>query len=318
MTKRCNATEPLLVECAELVLPYLTPWELASVSLTCRSLLNSLAPSPYAAPPTFPEASRPFRSRSSIPPSIPTPTCTSSTPLPSSSPPRSSSLASPGVAPLSFPSPPCPLSCAPNRWALSTPRAGPCRAATARRARALRVPVRVWMGWTTWGESAGRVAGADPSAGTGLLRNKHETFSIIFYLIKVVTSTGELLTTKEAQRRHQYYDELASHGRFSYALLVVREHLPSGKACLRLNIDATRIGNVARFVNHSCDGGNLSTKLVRSSGALLPRLCFFASKDIQVDEELTFSYGEIRKRANELPCFCNSPFCFGTLPSEDT
>lgn len=102
-----------------------------------------------------------------------------------------------------------------------------------------------------------------------------------------------------------------SQGGFSSALLVVREHLPSGKACLRT-------GNVARFVNHSCDGGNLSTKLVRSSGSLFPRLCFFASKDIQVDEELTFSYGEIRKRPNGLPCFCNSPSCFGTLPSENT
>ncbi|KAL1291987.1 histone-lysine N-methyltransferase SUVR3 isoform X1 [Arachis ipaensis] len=129
---------------------------------------------------------------------------------------------------------------------------------------------------------------------------------------------GELLTTKEARRRHQCYDEKSSHGRFSSALLVVREHLPSGNVCLRLNIDATRIGNVARFVNHSCDGGNLSTKLIRSSGALFPRLCFFASKDIQTDEELTFSYGEIRKKANGLPCFCSSPSCFGTLPSEDT
>ncbi|XP_057445863.1 histone-lysine N-methyltransferase SUVR3 [Lotus japonicus] len=129
---------------------------------------------------------------------------------------------------------------------------------------------------------------------------------------------GELLTTKEAQKRQQYYDELALHGRFSSALLVIREHLPSGNACLRLNIDATRIGNVARFVNHSCDGGNLSTKLVRSSGALFPRLCFFALEDIPEDEEFSFSYGEIRKRSNGLPCFCNSPSCFGTLPSEDT
>lgn len=31
---------------------------------------------------------------------------------------------------------------------------------------------------------------------------------------------------------------------------VVRETLPSGTACLRFNIDATRIGNIARFFNH--------------------------------------------------------------------
>ncbi|KAA8518366.1 hypothetical protein F0562_015751 [Nyssa sinensis] len=129
---------------------------------------------------------------------------------------------------------------------------------------------------------------------------------------------GELLTTKEARRRQQIYDELASGGRFPSALLVVREHLPSGKACIRLNIDATRIGNVARFINHSCDGGNLSTVLVRSSGALLPRLCFFASRDIQQGEELAFSYGDTRLRSKGLHCYCGSSCCFGVLPSEHT
>ncbi|KAF8403458.1 hypothetical protein HHK36_011562 [Tetracentron sinense] len=129
---------------------------------------------------------------------------------------------------------------------------------------------------------------------------------------------GELLTTEEARRRQQKYDELAAGGRFSSALLVVREHLPSGKACLRLNIDATRVGNVARFINHSCDGGNLSTVLVRNSGALLPRLCFFASRDIQEGEELTFSYGDVRLRPEGLQCVCGSSGCFGVLPSEQT
>ncbi|XP_010245028.1 PREDICTED: histone-lysine N-methyltransferase SUVR3 isoform X2 [Nelumbo nucifera] len=77
---------------------------------------------------------------------------------------------------------------------------------------------------------------------------------------------GELLTTEEARKRQQKYDELSSSVHFSSALLVVREHLPSGKACMRVNIDATRVGNIARFINHSCDGGNLMTVLVRSSG----------------------------------------------------
>jgi histone-lysine N-methyltransferase SETMAR len=87
-----------------------------------------------------------------------------------------------------------------------------------------------------------------------------------------------------------------------------------------LNIDATtRIGNIAGFVNHSCDSGNLS-RVIRSSGALFPRLCFFALKlkVIQNDEKLTFSFGEIRKKSKGLPCYCNCPFCLVTLPSEDT
>lgn len=130
--------------------------------------------------------------------------------------------------------------------------------------------------------------------------------------------TGELLTTKEARRRQQMYDELSQNSTFSSALLVVREHLPSRKACFRINIDATRVGNVGRFINHSCDGGNLSNVLIRSSGALLPRVCFFASRDIKAGEELNFSYGEVRLRQDGLRCFCGSSNCFGILPSEQT
>ncbi|PIA54065.1 hypothetical protein AQUCO_00900559v1 [Aquilegia coerulea] len=129
---------------------------------------------------------------------------------------------------------------------------------------------------------------------------------------------GELLTTTEARRRQQTYDQYAAGGQFSSALLVVREHLPSGKACLRINIDATRIGNIARFINHSCDGGNLLTVLVRNAGALFPRLCFFASRGILEGEELVFSYGDIRLRSNGLQCYCGSSACVGILPSEET
>ncbi|KAL0911044.1 hypothetical protein M5K25_019147 [Dendrobium thyrsiflorum] len=129
---------------------------------------------------------------------------------------------------------------------------------------------------------------------------------------------GEFVTTEEARRRLQTYDELASTNKLSPALLVVREHLPSGKACLRVNIDATKIGNVARFINHSCDGGNLTVVLVRNSGSFLPRLCFFAAVDISEGEELTFSYGDTRLRPNGLPCFCGKEACMGVLPSEET
>ncbi|CAO2827103.1 unnamed protein product [Amaranthus hypochondriacus] len=129
---------------------------------------------------------------------------------------------------------------------------------------------------------------------------------------------GELLNTEEARRRQQVYDKLTGDSRFSPALLVVREYLPSRKACFRINIDATRIGNIARFINHSCDGGNLSTVLVRSSGVLLPRVCFFSSRDIRAGDELSFSYGEVRLKSEGLRCFCGSSSCYGILPSEDT
>ncbi|KAH9603278.1 hypothetical protein KSS87_014372 [Heliosperma pusillum] len=129
---------------------------------------------------------------------------------------------------------------------------------------------------------------------------------------------GELLTTQEARRRQKLYDELARSGRLCSALLVVREYLPSRKACFRINIDATYIGNVGRFINHSCDGGNLTTVLVRSSGRVIPRICFFTSRDVQAGQELSFSYGDVRLRPQGLSCSCGSSNCYGILPAEHT
>jgi hypothetical protein len=44
-------------------------------------------------------------------------------------------------------------------------------------------------------------------------------------------------------------------GKLSLALLVIREHLTSGRSCMWVIIDATKVGSVARFINHSCHGG---------------------------------------------------------------
>ncbi|KAL0458624.1 UNVERIFIED_CONTAM: Histone-lysine N-methyltransferase SUVR3 [Sesamum latifolium] len=62
---------------------------------------------------------------------------------------------------------------------------------------------------------------------------------------------GELLSTKEARQRQQTYEKNASMGYLTPARLVVKEHLPFGKTCMKINIDATRIGNIARFINNS-------------------------------------------------------------------
>ncbi|KAJ8528927.1 hypothetical protein K7X08_030667 [Anisodus acutangulus] len=54
--------------------------------------------------------------------------------------------------------------------------------------------------------------------------------------------TGELLTTEETRNRQRLYDQISKSRHFSPALLVVKEYLPSGNVCMRINIDATRIG----------------------------------------------------------------------------
>ncbi|KAJ1393273.1 SET domain [Sesbania bispinosa] len=333
--KCCNPNEARLLQCADLILPWLTPPDLANLSITCKSLcqlshsitlrrssdasrtfenfpvpfLNTLDPHPYAY----------FLYTPSIL-------------LPSSHLPRQP-WGGPSVI---SPSPPSHLRHAESVSLVDElgHAVSGCDCNEACGDASLGCPCLGFDGLDDVDRECGPGCRCGPECGNRssqkgvavrvkIVRDRRKGWGLCAdqFIPKgqfVFEYAGELLTTKEAQRRQLCYDELALHGRFSSALLVVREHLPSGKACLRLNIDATRIGNVARFVNHSCDGGNLSTKLVRSSGALFPRLCFFALKDIQEDEELTFSYGEIRKRPNGLPCYCNSPSCFGTLPSEDT
>jgi histone-lysine N-methyltransferase SETMAR len=146
--------------------------------------------------------------------------------------------------------------------------------------------------------------------------------------------SGELLTTREAQQRQKVYDIVEEAGnelkllhkkkrrRCGSALLVLREFLPSKQACVRLNIDATRVGNVARFINHACDGGNLLPCLVRAAGSLIPKLAFFARRDISEGEELTYSYGSgyagaIASKKSQ-SCFCGTSCCTGMLPSDIT
>ncbi|KAK7315518.1 hypothetical protein VNO77_34068 [Canavalia gladiata] len=328
--KRYNPKEGFPLECAELVLPYLTPSELANVSMTCNSLRE------FAHSITLRRSSDASRTFENLP--VPFLNAVDShlyahflyTPsllLPSSFFPRQ-----PWGSSVISPSAPTQLRAESITLVDELGRASSgcdCEACAGSECPCLGldglddVGRECGPGCRCGIECGNRSSRNGLAVRVKIVRDKRKGWGLHAdqFIRKgefVFEYAGELLTTKEAQRRHKYYDELALQGHFSSALLVVREHLPSGKACLRLNIDATRIGNVARFVNHSCDGGNLSTKLVRSLGALFPRLCFFASKDIQEDEELTFSYGEIRKRPIGLPCFCNSPSCFGTLPSEDT
>ncbi|GLI65021.1 hypothetical protein VaNZ11_008391 [Volvox africanus] len=144
---------------------------------------------------------------------------------------------------------------------------------------------------------------------------------------------GEYITTAEAAARLHKYDA-ASLG---HALLVVREILPSGLA-LRINIDATLLGNIARFFNHSCDGGNMTLMVVRRRGSFIPAVALFASRNVTVGEELTFAYGTpswgnrgFRTRAEDAgnnadsggkarglrPCLCGTPACLGYMPSDE-
>lgn len=106
---------------------------------------------------------------------------------------------------------------------------------------------------------------------------------------------GEVLTHSEAKRRTRAL--LKSDNNYCLAL---HEHLHNGDV-VSTYVDPTCYGNVGRFINHSCDP-NLFMVPVRFRNNV-PHLALFATRDITVNEELSYDY------SGELPpsfLTCNS------------
>ena len=93
---------------------------------------------------------------------------------------------------------------------------------------------------------------------------------------------GEIVDRAEAKKRLQVTD---SSGLSNY-LICLREHVFNGDICTF--VDPCCVGNLGRFINHSCDP-NLIMLPVRINHSI-PRLALFSRKDLKVGEELTFDY----------------------------
>ncbi|GJQ84695.1 hypothetical protein Trydic_g12714 [Trypoxylus dichotomus] len=78
-------------------------------------------------------------------------------------------------------------------------------------------------------------------------------------------------------------------------------------------IDATRKGNVSRFINHSCDP-NAETQKWTVNGEL--RIGFFSKRTILAGEEITFDYQFQRYGKEAQKCFCEASTCRGWLGEE--
>jgi histone-lysine N-methyltransferase SETMAR len=125
----------------------------------------------------------------------------------------------------------------------------------------------------------------------------------------VCTYAGELITLDEARRRLTAQDAR----RAANYIMVLREHV--GERLLTTCVDPTARGNVGRFLNHACDGGNLELRAVRSAGWPVPRIAFFTRRRVAADEELTYSYGAGRNGVRA--CHCGTSACSGWLPFDD-
>ncbi|NWV48617.1 SETMR methyltransferase, partial [Daphoenositta chrysoptera] len=133
---------------------------------------------------------------------------------------------------------------------------------------------------------------------------------------------GEVLGAAEARRRLR-----AQAAQQPNYIIAVREHLHDGRV-LETFVDPTRVGNVGRFLNHSCEP-NLFMVPVRVD-SMVPKLALFAATDISAGEELTYDYSgrfhnlpatsredkPLEEEENTLrkPCYCGSRTCASFLP----
>ncbi|RHZ77705.1 hypothetical protein Glove_174g157 [Diversispora epigaea] len=137
---------------------------------------------------------------------------------------------------------------------------------------------------------------------------------------------GEIIKSVEAQRRWRELNLKDKENAQNY-ILCLREHVQD--RILRTNIDPTRVGNIGRYINHSCSP-NLLIYIVRVN-SLIPIAALFAKCDIETGKEITFDYsggesqigGVVEGKDDELgfgnkKCLCGSENCRGVLPFDPT
>ncbi|XP_057416486.1 histone-lysine N-methyltransferase SUVR5-like isoform X2 [Lotus japonicus] len=124
---------------------------------------------------------------------------------------------------------------------------------------------------------------------------------------------GEVLDGREAHdRRKRYGKEYCSYFYDIDARFNDTGKMIEGQG--KYVIDATRYGNVSRFINSSCSPNLVSYNVfVESLDCKRSHIGLYASRDIALGEELTFDYQGKLVVGEETPCLCGSSNCRGRL-----
>ncbi|GFS24985.1 histone-lysine N-methyltransferase SETD1B-like [Elysia marginata] len=113
----------------------------------------------------------------------------------------------------------------------------------------------------------------------------------------VIEYVGEKVRQPIADLREKHY-EMTGIGS-SYLFRVDHETI----------IDATKCGNLARFINHSCNP-NCYAKIITVDGH--KKIVIYSKRDIDVNEEITYDY-KFPFEEDKIPCLCGSQGCRGYL-----
>ncbi|XP_061338628.1 histone-lysine N-methyltransferase SUVR5-like [Gastrolobium bilobum] len=124
---------------------------------------------------------------------------------------------------------------------------------------------------------------------------------------------GEVLDEQEAHNRRKRYGK--EHCSYFYDIdshVNDMSRMIEGQA--RYVIDATRYGNVSRFINNSCSPNLVNYQvLVESMDCEHAHIGLYASRDIALGEELTYNYQYELEPGEGFPCLCGSLNCRGRL-----
>ena len=115
----------------------------------------------------------------------------------------------------------------------------------------------------------------------------------------VIEYVGDIIRPKIADEREKRYNDQGIGS--SYLFRIDDEKV----------IDATVMGNQARFINHHCDP-NCYAKVIPVAQS--KRIVIYSKRDIQAGEEVTYDYKfPIEPDELKVKCLCGSPKCRGYL-----
>jgi histone-lysine N-methyltransferase SETD1 len=116
----------------------------------------------------------------------------------------------------------------------------------------------------------------------------------------LVEYRGEIIGNAMAEKREKEYEQAKIGSDYMF-------RIDGNSVC-----DATKQGNVARFINASCDP-NRYTQIISISNT--KRIVIYAKKDIQAGEELCYDYKFPLEYDEEkrIPCHCSAKDCRGFM-----
>ncbi|KAM9858173.1 histone-lysine N-methyltransferase SETD1B-A-like [Aulostomus maculatus] len=113
----------------------------------------------------------------------------------------------------------------------------------------------------------------------------------------VIEYVGQMIRQVIADMREQRYEEEGIGS--SYLFRVNQDTI----------IDATKYGNLARFINHSCNP-NCYAKIITVESQ--KKIVIYSRQPISINEELTYDY-KFPIEETKIPCLCGAEGCRGSL-----